>query len=225
MSLTLAFDIERSGGGNTHETIGIGASVVDNNFEERDSLFLPGYFPKSHKTPTVFEQRCWDEFWCKQSHTLDLLEYTGDLTKEERQKEMIVQFQEFRAKWEQYANDNNLKLELVADNNVYDGGFINDMIFKYLPDTLPLPYTAGRVDGKQQYKSFWETHSEQRGLLAVVDPSFKQNWGYTKRIAELYEVPDQKKDHDHNPSNDAYSIAFEHQVLLNIRDGKIQRRV
>uniref|UniRef100_A0A6C0EKZ9 Exonuclease n=1 Tax=viral metagenome TaxID=1070528 RepID=A0A6C0EKZ9_9ZZZZ len=213
-TIVLAFDIERSGATNDHHTIGIGASVVNGNFEELDQLFLPGHIPDE----TNFEQRCWDEFWSKYPDKLKELEYHGDKDMQNRQEEMITQFQKFRAKWEDIAKENGWTLELVSDNNVYDGGFINEMLFTHTNE-LPIPYNT-----KGKYKPFWETHSEQRGLLMAVDPSFTSPWGFTKRIAELYDVPEMKVSHDHNPANDAYTIAFEHQVLFGIRDGRIKRR-
>lgn len=220
-TIVLAFDIERSGGRCEHDTIAIGASVVDWTFKELDSLFLPGYFKKEHFTPTVFEKRCWEEFWSKHTDILETLKYEGDLDKQSRQREMIDQFQRFREKWETTANDLGYRLELVSDNNVYDGGFLNEMIDKMRPGELLMPYTSSKP---QKYKSFWETHSEQRGLLMAVDPSFTKNSGFTKRISELYELPPMMKSHDHNPANDAYTIAYEQQVLLGIRDGKVKRK-
>ena len=214
-TLVLAFDIERSGGTDKHDTIAIGASIVNDHFVELDSLFLKGYFPSD----TVFEQRCWDEFWSKNQDKLEMFAYNGDLCKQEREAEMINSFQAFRLKWETFCKENNCKLELVSDNNVYDGGFINQLIFDYLPLMLPIPYNT-----QQKYKSFWETHSEQRGLLMGIDPEFKHDWGLTKRIGELFNVPTMLKSHDHNPANDAYTIAFEQQVMLGIRDGRISRR-
>lgn len=210
----LAFDIERSGALDIHHTIGIGASVVDENLVELDSLFLPGHV----EGKTVFEKRCYDEFWSKHLDKLKILEYTGPLSFEERQIEMTQQFQAFRAKWENEATKSGVKFELVADNNVYDGGFINQLIFKHT-NNLPIPYnTCG------EYNAFWETHSEQRGFLFAVDPDFNKNWGFTNRIAELYDVPPMLREHDHNPANDAYSIAFDQQVLHQIRAGRIKRR-
>jgi hypothetical protein len=213
-NIVLAFDIERSGARCEHHTIGIGASVVDSDFKELDRLFLPGYI----QSETIFEDRCFDEFWSKFPDKLEELAYEGDLNMEERQKEMITEFQAFRAKWEKYAKDNKVTIEVVADNNVYDGGFINEMIFQHT-DSLPLPYNT-----EQKYKSFWETHSEQRGFLMGIDPEFKGSWGLSKRISELYEIPEMTNDHDHNPANDAYTIAFEHQVMIAIRDGRISKR-
>ncbi len=201
-SLVLAFDIERSGATNKYDTIGIGASVVDTNLHELDSLFLPGYFEKD----TIFESRCWNEFWSKNLDALNLLKYTGTKNKKERELEMITHFQTFRKKWPD--------AELVSDNNVFDGGFINDLIFNYLDDNMPIPYK------NNQYSSFWETHSQQRGLLMIVDPEYKGDYDFSKRIAKLYNIPDPQKQHDHNPANDAYTIAYDQQILLGIRDGR-----
>jgi hypothetical protein len=213
-TIVLAFDIERSGAGLKHDTIAIGASVLDHEFKELDRLFLPGYTDE-----TKFEQRCMDEFWSQNKDVLETLRYTGQSSYQERQKEMIMEFQNFRKKWEIHAMQNNLRIELISDNNVFDGGFINKLIGDYTGDML-LPYSASG----RKYKSFWETHSEQRGLLMVIDPSYKKNYGFTKRIYELYDVSKPDRKHDHNPANDAYTIGYEQQVLLNIQNGRIKLR-
>lgn len=209
--IVLAFDIERSGATDEYDTIAIGASVVDEDYNELASLFLPCYLPNQ----TVFEQRCWDEFWSKHPDKLSELKYDGDLTKTQREREAIEEFQAFRATWENYADQSGFKYELVADNNVYDGAFINQLLFKYT-NSLPIPYNT-----KGKFKAFWETHSEQRGLLMAVDPTYDKNHGFSKRINELYNITlPSNKVHDHNPANDAYTIACEQQVLNNIRLGK-----
>ena len=123
--IVLAFDIERSGGTAEYETIGIGASVVSSELEELDSIFLPNYYPGI----TKFEPKCWNEFWCKFPEKLEILKYDGPLSSQEREKEVITKFQEFRKKWEIYAKENGFSYYIVSDNNIYDGGFINDMIF------------------------------------------------------------------------------------------------
>jgi len=221
--IVLAFDIERSGGRTCDDTIAIGASVVGPDLTELDSLFLPGYFGKDQ---THWEEACWEEFWSEHLVTLTLLVYNGDLTKAERQREMIKRFQLFRSKWERIAQDKGCKLELVSDNNVFDGGFINQMINEHYPDALPIPYTSNvgiHGNKSQNYKRFWETHSEQRGLLMAIDPEYKKGGGYARRIEELYQIPPSSRLHDHDPSNDAYTIAREQQILLGIRDGRFSR--
>lgn len=76
----------------------------------------------------------------------------------------------------------------------------------------------------QEYESFFETTSELKGLLSIIDPNFKGEWGLFKKLGEHYDFPVLKKQHNHNPSDDAYTIAIEHQVVLGIRDGKIKRK-
>jgi len=88
---------------------------------------------------------------------------------------------------------------------------------------MPIPYTASTGE----YGSFWETFSQQRGLLMEVDPQFTVNndWGYSGRIAELYDLPRKATGLvSHHPCDDAYEIAYDQQVLLGIRDGTIKRR-
>ena len=87
-----------------------------------------------------------------------------------------------------------------------------------MSNTDPIPYSASE---KQEYCPFWETFSQQKGLLLSVDPTFKSDWGLTNRIFELYDIGKPNVAHDHNPANDAYTIAYDQQVLFGIRDGRI----
>ena len=214
--LVLAFDIEHSG----VETFAIGASVVNNKFEELDRFYIGIY----HSKETKFSDRCWDTFWSKHQDVLATLKYKGtEVTKEDREKEMIIGFQEFRKKWETEATKTNKKLILVTDNNVFDGGLVNELIKNYLPNTEPIPYSASvNKEGSQEYNPFWETFSQQKGLLAAVDHSFNSNWGLSDRIFELYDIKKPEIEHDHNPANDAYTIAYDQQILFNIRDNQIK---
>lgn len=209
-TVVLAFDIERAGALDTQNTIAIGASVVDEDLKELDSFETLGYF----EGKTQFDPRCWDQFWSKHKDTLEKLKYNGELNQYQREAEMVCGFLEFRLKWEEKAEKEGFKLELVADNNVYDGGFINQMIFEHT-SMLPIPYSV-----KGEYSPFWETHSEQRGLLMAVYPEYKSDRGYSARVNRIYNIPESDKESDHTPANDAYNIAREQQVMLGIRDGK-----
>lgn len=212
MSLVLAFDLELPGPLMSSQVIAIGASVVDENFQQKEALFLPCYFPDS----TQFDTDTWDEFWSKHEDKLELMTYEGPLSKCERMHEVIREFQAFRAKWETMDPD----LKLVSDNVVFDGTHVNELIRKYLPETKPLLYRAS--DGKRGYVE--DTHSMQKGFLMAVDPTFNKKRGFTKRIQELYEVPEFDIVHDHLPHHDAYTIACEYQTLIAIREGRIERR-
>lgn len=216
MVWVLAFDIERSGGRSQDKTMAIGASVMDENLRELEHFLVCNYRPNV----TQFEPRCWDEFWSKQSAVLAELEYKGALSEQMQEVSMIEQFQHFRAKWETRAKLAGTKLMLVSDNNVYDGGFINELIQKHTSD-LPIPYSASHP---QRYGAFFETHSMQKGFLASVDRTFDKNWGFSKRLEELYHLPTRTVQHTHLPHEDAYTIAWEYQVMEKIRLGQISRR-
>jgi len=195
----------------------IGASVLNADLIEQGNFFVTNYRPGI----TIFEERCWAEFWSKHPETLQKLEYQGEASEAMQEVMMIEDFQEFRRHWEMVARESKCKLELVSDNNVYDGGFINDLICKHTHD-LPIPYTATRP---QTYAAFWETHSIQKGVLAMVDPGFTKNWGFSKRLADLFVIPPQTKEHNHLPHHDAYTIAFDYQVIKGIQAGRIPRRL
>jgi hypothetical protein len=219
--LVLAFDIERSGSRDEHDTIALGASVVDFKFDEVDSLFVKCYFPDD----TRWEARCYDEFWSKNLDILNVLKYEGPNNKDEQTKYMIDAFQAFRQKWEDLAKTQGTTLELVSDNKVYDGGFVNRLIFDHYPNKLGLPFSVGSAEVGQQYSSFWETHSTQRGILMLANPNFRSDWNLSGQIEKLFDVPKPPvtKTHDHRPDNDAYTIAREQQILLGIREGRIKR--
>lgn len=212
--VVLSFDIERSGATTEYDTIALGASVVDAELKELDRYYCNCYFPKE----TKFEPRCWEQFWSKHLDTLAVLTYTGDKTKLEREKEMIEGFQNFRSKWEKKSQEDKLEYYLTSDNNVYDGGFINDLIYKHMPNTLPIPYHASN----QEYEAFFESHSMAKGFLLA--NGINADWGLVDKIRTLYDVPKSTVVHDHNPANDAYTIAFDAQVLFGLYDGKYKKK-
>lgn len=218
----LGFDLESAGSRPENGIIGIGLCVLtmrDSSIVEVDRLLLPGYFGRDK---TNFEKSCWDQFWSKNEGQLDVLKYNGPLSVPARQKEMIQSFQDFRKKWETKAAEENVQLVLVSDNPVFDGGYINLMIYEHLPDNQPIPYSAAT----QEYSDFVDLHNTQRGLLMGVDREFdlKKWWGFSDRIYELYDAPLPKINHDHNPVNDAHTIAHDLFVLLEIQQGKIERK-
>lgn len=216
-TIVLAFDIERSGATDFYDTIAIGASVLNEKMEELGSLLVKGYSEKV----TRFEKRCWDEFWSKNREILKKLKRNNiDNTYILNQKDMIEEFQKFRKYWEKYAFENSAKYYLLSDNKVFDGGFINEMIFKYLPGEMPLPYSAW----DNRYSTFFETHSMMRGFLMRDDPNFHSDWGFFDRIRELYEFPAPVKKHDHLPNHDAYTIAYEFLILRGISAGIYPKR-
>lgn len=214
-TVVLGFDIERAGPTDAQNTIAIGASVVDENLTQLDSMEECGYF----EGVTQFEEEC-GKFWRSNKKALDQLKYTGPSNQYQREAEMVCLFLEFRLKWEKLAEEKGFKLELVSDNNVFDGGFINQMMFEHT-DYLPIPFTVK----DKKWGTFWETHSEQRGLLMAVNPDFPKDGGFGTRINKLYDIPHSTVKADHTPANDAFNIARDQQVLLGIRSGKFKLNI
>ena len=170
---------------------------------------------------TKFEPRCWNEFWSKHQNILKFLENTDEIDYEQKQKNMINGFVEFVKKWQEKSKKDNFKLTIASDNKVFDGGFINELIFQHYDNLLPFPYNF--YTGK--YDTFLETHSIQKGLLMVIDSSYvNKDWGYSDAIKQYYHIPEYKKEHNHLPDHDAYTIAFDMQVLLNIGKRKLTRK-
>ncbi len=219
----LAFDIERSGGTATYETMAIGAAVLNQDYELQDSYYYSCYVPGE----TKFEERCWNEFWSKNEDILKQLEnnrmkggtYSKDnyCPPDQLHPTMVVYFVEFVQKWESLAKEKGIKLHRVCDNSPYDVSFLNDEIYNVYKDKLnPFPY---HLYDKSKYGSLWETHSMMRGFLNGVDPSFKKDWGYSKRMKELYpKLPECDVKHDHMPQHDAQTIAHEFIWLERIQE-------
>lgn len=194
------------------------------------------------KDVTIFEQRCWDEFWSKRPTILKTLE-----TREEEKSIQHVydmakyRLVAFRKACERRASDMDCKLVIVSDNVSYDIG----MLEKMLQDCHVLPFVYRLTDEKYNGGTPC-THSMQKGLLAAVDPLWlfgdnevkqgdsawmnwldDQNmvsdkdeytnewWSLSKRIQYLYHIPEHKPEveYDHNSENDAFAIACEYLAI------------
>lgn len=219
--LVLAIDIEMSGPRfKEHDILAIGSVVMNENFEVLDIFFVKNYNPDD----VNFEEKCWTEFWTKDGKTvLKELKINSKLTKSDREKNMIYEFMNFVHKWEILSKDKKYKLDIVSDNPSYDiGTGINSLIEKYLPEcTKTLIY-----DSDGNFRIIRDTDSIIKGILIMIDPKFvsENDWGYTKKIRELYNVPKITIEHNHLPHNDAYNIAFDYQITVGIMKNKIKLR-
>jgi hypothetical protein len=204
---------------------------------------------------TVFEDRCWSEFWSKHTRMLKQLEYKGMLSKRDMEKDAIITLFRFRAIWEQRANKEGCKFRVVADNVSFDIGMIDQLMRRYIPNERPSVYRAVLVEpGDEAPTPRYNggtpcTHSMQNGLLAAVDPGWLLSddkkdtteywdwlqaegevddngkpkvWSSTARIRYLYNIPKPEVDHDHNPANDAYTIAHEYGAIQLIAEGQYE---
>lgn len=211
-TLFCAFDVETSGQNFVkHSIIAIGASCIDETGQELFHLFIP-LLTQS----IVFEDKTWNEFWQYHQDKLENFKYTGSNKDDMVKAEGIKTFQTFRRNVEKYAYENDYKLVFCSDNPVFDGGFINYYINMYTND-LPIPYTASKLifsdqfkKLEQSYSSFHDVESFQRALLMSIGSTLDvgnksiyiaKNWSSV--------LPTKQKQHDHHPSNDAYTIAYD----------------
>lgn len=222
-NLILAFDIERSGGRSEHNTIALGAVIIDETYRKLDTFLFKGYV----KGSVNFEDKCWDEFWSKHTNILEGLsaeEKYNDMS--ECEARMIESFQKFRSGWETTAKQFNATLTLVSDNVIFDGGYVNEMINKYTAD-LPIPYSAARLSkGNQKYAGIVDVGDIERGMLMVLDPNNKLPGRKPARLESLYNFSktpiDSTIHHDHTPDNDAYTIACRFRKCQDIQQGLVK---
>lgn len=224
-TVVLAFDIERTGACRWNETIAIGASVVNEKFEQIDQFLYCAYDDQAEKS---WEERCWKEFGEKNKDVIESIKAntSTSLSPDGLRVDMIDKFVEFVAKWEKKAKEEGFRLERVTDNSPFDVHFLNDLIHKWDPARKPFPYT---MSSPQEYSTLIETHSLTKGLLMMYGffsakgPEFvDKDWGMWPAVQELWDVGKPDITHDHMPNHDAYTIAWEFQKLAAIAKGEIR---
>jgi hypothetical protein len=221
MVWVLAFDLERDGPDTRYRTFALGASVVDSDFQELDSYL--SFNLRARETPAEgFEDGYWRRHWSKFPEILEALTYHGELSLEDQERVMIQGFQEFRKKWELRALEQGETLELVCDNPTYDAMHVNILLEKHNAG-LPLPFSALPTttgDGKSEftYGTVWDVFSMQKGWLTGTLPASEADglkWGLSSKMEALFmrEPPAKKYQHSHSPDHDAYTIAWDYQLL------------
>lgn len=214
-TLVFAFDIESAGA--FKDLIALGICVMDDHLTVYAKHCWPAYFPGL----TEFEPRCQKEFWDHHPDVLELLTYGGPVDPDQCRYDLIHGFWTQLAKWETYAQEFGYQFLLVCDNAVFDAAELNRLTELHMPHRLPMPYMASAPSA---YGSLYETRNIQRGLLMAVDPAFRPEWGFAKRLNELYDLPLPAAKADHLPHNDAHVIAHEMQMLIGIQAGIYHRR-
>lgn len=219
--LVLAVDIERTGASEREQTFAIGASVVNADYTELDSLLLV-IWPEGE---VQWEERCWNEFWSKNQNILDKLKAVAAMQQTSTKRVglkaleagMIHDFVEFVAKHQTAAKEQGLELLITTDNAAFDFHWINHLIGKHLQGQCnPLPY---RFDN-HRYGDVADMSNEMAGMLRVLDAAAVNNGmrlhdlgakhglvfphGYMQAMAS--------KQHDHMPDNDAFTIAVKQQL-------------
>lgn len=208
--ITLAIAVEKTGYHKDNEIIGIGLSVVNENFQELDCLNLIAYFPKKHN----FENIYWLKYWTKNLVILNNLEYDGELNKEERGKEILGLFREFLLHWENKAEENNYKLVFVVDD-LFSIICLNESILKYFPEETYFRYLSNNIK---------DIESVYKGLTSFIRDKNNKDEDTIRTIYEYYNLPLEDRDHLESVSNDAYLIAFDYQISNAIAKRKLKKK-
>ena len=222
--VALCWDIEAMG----FDVIGIGLAVMDvATGKILDSKLLKGYHPSRPK-----DERSWKEFWSHNQTILDLLTVEGDkdgVPFDETQYEITHELIKFVVNAERTAKELGKQFHIVSDNKIFDIGLVNSMIFAHYDEKFQFPYSALSFEkGDFNYMGYvYELQSMQRALLCLHAPDWAptNEWGYTEKVRELWNIPEPPVKHDHNPVNDAISQLYEYQAMQRIFDGEYQLRV
>lgn len=230
--ITLAFDVEATGqklgDHGVGEVIALGMKVLDEDLNELDGMTIGAYRKRDKNDIKQFEKQCWDDFWSKHEDKLEKFEFDPKITVVDRAKELTLQFQEMRAKWEEFCRENDLDYELLSDNKIYDGEKMNQLILRFTDD-LTLPYSASKYTKtddpvlRQRYNKFPETTSMKKGFLIGYNHGKEKKLKW-EDIEQEFEIPKATVQHDHMPENDAYCIARDRQILRGIETGKFKKR-
>ena len=194
---------------------------------------------------TLFEKRCWDEFWKLHVDILDQFipdgcgDYTAleDLPDErERTGEALEEYRKFLAHHDAEMRKKGGKMVIVSDNVSFDIGTLDSGFARLFADTMPHIYHQSKP---HTYNGGIPcTTSMKKMLLMLKDPEWfyrkpekGEDRNYWNRIRYLYGIPECIVEHDHKPDNDAYTIAYEYAHLHLIackhfvrQEGKGQKR-
>ena len=229
--LVLAFDVEKLGQFSEHPVIEIGACVMGpypscTRYEDYSYSVLDMALLDTRIYPV--EWRCMDAFWNKDENKPILEAIAHDSNKDSpvelERLNMISGFVHFMAQWEAYATANRIELWRTTDNKAYDPACINQMIERYLPGTMTLPFHMN--NGK--YGAMPETHSMQWAILLTNPASSlefrSKTTGLSRGILRYYDHSPCPVKHTHRALDDAYGVAYDMQVCLAIAEGRVKPR-
>lgn len=147
---------------------------------------------------SCFNERCWTTFW----------NFQQDILKELQQNTVTPELgiREFSNDLHIFEQLYNLKI--VSDNPVFDIGFINYYLDKYLNDK-PMYYTR---DGLT-YRTVYDMNSYNFG---VCHQRYDQPTIEDSEIIEKFGIDLNNVIHDHRPENDAHYIYEFHRQMMNV---------
>lgn len=193
-----AVDIEHSG----FNILSIGAVVVD----KFGSIVHEFHATCYNKDTTRFSPRCWSEFWSKQPAALESMSKCR--LKYDSISDLVRGFYEF------YVDVWHDDLTFVSDNPSFDIGEIN-------AELKCLGFKSLLYDSNGKYHTIVDVFSLQHGIILSLNDGSCPNWNRSAFIRENYADVDRYPNpvHDHNPVNDAHSIAIDYLLCLDASSG------
>jgi hypothetical protein len=193
IKLVLSVDIETSGCNVVeHGILAIGYCVgdLDGNvlFKDRINMMLDD--------GCYFEERCVKEFWSKYPDVLKTIQ-----TDAVGPHVGIRAFVDFV-----YDLEEQYDLIIISDNPVFDIGFLNYYMAKYLK-VRPLSYTS-----TGSYRPIFDTDCYTRGVLRS---NYDDLWTYDSNVIKALGIELQPNIlHNHLPENDAEYVYFLHIAVV-----------
>jgi hypothetical protein len=209
MKYFLAVDIEATGQFLTKNAmIGIGSTVMNEKGEEVDNFVGFMKVPNNR----TWEQRCVDEFWSKNKETLDYI------------KERWEDAGTVMTKFAGWLNTMDLKykkdLAILSNNSGYDFAWIDTYLSEYtnrssiyyrlVSDGVCFDEKGVELPESYVYRKTWDTPSIFHGSIFEKTGKYEE-WGLVKKV----ECQNNVWENDHNPLNDARTIASNYIIFYN----------
>ena len=195
-----SLDIEHSG----YEIIAIGAVVVDETGNK-----IHEFLATSYHEETIFTKKCWSEFWSKNPEALlGLVDCPQKVSNTSELTELFYNF--YTDVWHQ-------QMTFISDNPGFDIGELNAELNCLGKSSL---YT----DQYGKYHKIKDVVGVQEGIIRARNNGVSPEWGLSQFIREQYATGTKLPliEHDHNPVNDAHSIAIDYLICLEIT--KVEER-
>lgn len=218
----MSFDIEKLGSHEQFLTCAIGASFWLFTQEDAESkpkgkeidYFFGSCMPDDYDE-SMFEPRCWNEFW---KNKTDFLDNFAERRTHETEDEMHEAFLDYMRDCWKTADDEGCELLILSDCAVYDGGFVNDWIMRAYPDTTakdqvrPLPYSPY----DNSFENLIDVSDVAKGIcMSKGLENGSKTWGCLDALEKIYELPEKSKElKDHWPEHDSYRIAWQYWCCL-----------
>lgn len=213
----LALDVKRTGYRTTDQTIAIDISVVNSDYVETDCCLYTAW----DDSECIFEEEHWKEYWSENSSALRIIKLAAGLHKcdtlRKRQEQIIKGVIKFIEKQKKIYDEKNTKLILVVHNASSTVYWLNALITEFMPFYRPLPHCFTDLEIR-------DVKDIQYGRLLSLDKEAARRGEEWESILDKhsimspqsYRISLLQKDYNHLPGYNAYKIALDAQMWLQL---------